>query len=89
MKLMMAFKIAFNAVDTLLRDLLNSDKSFGNIIVIIFGDFQHDLPFLRHGNHTNIIENTVKRSHLWEYFHKISLIENHRLTHADNSFKLN
>ena len=33
-------KIAFNAVDTFLKDLLNSDKPFGNLILILSGDFR-------------------------------------------------
>ena len=82
----MASKIAFNAVDGVMKDLLNSDKPFGNIIVILSGDFRQTLPIVKRGNRTQIIENTVKKSHLWNIFNKISLVENHRLTNADNSF---
>ena len=46
----MASKIAFNAVGTLLRDILNSDKPFGNIIVIISEDSGQALVIVRHGN---------------------------------------
>ena len=36
----MAPKTAFDAVDILLKDLLNCDKPFGNLIVILSGDFR-------------------------------------------------
>ena len=83
----MAPKIAFNAVDNILKDLLNYDKPFGNLIVILFGDFRQTLPILKHGNRTKIIENIVKSTHLYKYFQKFSLIDYLRLTNADYSFR--
>ena len=81
----MASKIASNEVDTLLKNLLNSDKPFGNLIVIVSRYYRPTLPIVRHGNGTQIIDNTVERSNLREYFNKISLTKNHRLKHADDS----
>ena len=83
----MAPKKAFNAFDTLLKDFLNCDKPFGNLIVILSGDFKKTLPIVKHGNRTQIIENIVKSSHLWKYFQKISLINNLCLTNAGDSCK--
>ena len=70
----MASKLEFIAVDKLLKDLLNADKLFGNLIVIVSGDFRSILPIVRYGNRTQIRNNTVKRSNLWGYFNEISLI---------------
>ena len=67
----MAPNIAFNAVDTLLMDLLNCDEPFGNLIVMLSGDFRQTSPIVKHGNRTQIIENIVKSSNLWKYFQKI------------------
>ena len=57
----MTSEIAFQAVDTFLRDLMDNDEPFGKIIVIVARDFRQTLPIIGHGKRVQIIENTVKK----------------------------
>ena len=70
----MASKIAFNAVITLTNSLLNFHRCFGNLIDIVSGDLRQTLLIIKHGYSTQIMENTVKKSHLRKYFNQISLV---------------
>ena len=83
----MASKAAFELVDKLFKDLKDNNKPFGNIIVILSGDFRQTLPIIRHGNRVQIIENLVKNSYLQPYFETIKLFDNKRLNNTDQSFK--
>lgn len=46
----MASKYAFESVDRLFKDLFNNAQPFGNMIVILSGDFRQTLPIVKHGN---------------------------------------
>ena len=83
----MASKSAFQAVDKFLKDLLDNDEPFGGIVVILAGDFRQTLPIIRHGRRAQIIENTVKKSYLWNIFEPIKLFDNKRIKNNDQSFK--
>ncbi|KAL7291672.1 hypothetical protein TKK_0014707 [Trichogramma kaykai] len=74
-------------VDGLMKDINNNDKTFGGKIIIVSGDFRQTLPIVRHGSRTQVIENCIKKSHLWEKFKSFSLFENKRLTSNDENFK--
>ena len=43
----MTSKLAFEAVDNLLRDVCNNEEPFGGKIIIISGDFRQTLPIVR------------------------------------------
>uniref|UniRef100_A0ABD2WCW4 ATP-dependent DNA helicase n=1 Tax=Trichogramma kaykai TaxID=54128 RepID=A0ABD2WCW4_9HYME len=83
----MVSKHAFEAVDRLMKDICNSDKIFSGKIVILSGDFRQTLPIVRHDSRTQIIENCIKNSVLWDEFQSFSLFENKRLTAKDDNFK--
>jgi hypothetical protein len=46
----MALSYALNAVDILLKDIMNIDASFGRKIMILGGDFRQVLPVIRFAN---------------------------------------
>ncbi|GBN07528.1 hypothetical protein AVEN_252901-1 [Araneus ventricosus] len=47
---------ALSAVERLLRDLMNSDLTFGGKVSVLGGDWRHILPVAVHANRTTIIE---------------------------------
>ena len=64
-----ASKIVLNTVTTFLKDLLNSDKPFGNIIVIISRDFRQTLLYgmriVWHERKENMPNKNEKRIWTW------------------------
>lgn len=83
----MASKLAFEAIDTFLRDLCNEKEPFGGKIIIISGDFRQILPVVKHGSRSKIIESCVKKSKLWIKFKKFTLHDNLRLNKKDEHFQ--
>ncbi|EPB69310.1 hypothetical protein ANCCEY_11605 [Ancylostoma ceylanicum] len=64
----MAPKCALEAVDLLLRDIMQNDKPFGGKLFIIGGDFRQVLPIVEHGRREDVVDACVKRSVLWSLF---------------------
>ncbi|RCN40973.1 hypothetical protein ANCCAN_13078 [Ancylostoma caninum] len=64
----MAPKCALEAVDVLLRDIMQNDKPFGGKLFIIGGDFRQVLPIVEHGRREDFVDACVKRSVLWSLF---------------------
>lgn len=76
----------FNAVDRSLRDLLNTNKPFGGIVVVVGGDFRQQAPVVTHGNRVKIIEACVKSSPTWPRFVVLPLIRNMRVQEDEAAF---
>ncbi|CAF4158356.1 unnamed protein product [Rotaria sordida] len=55
---------ALNAVDILLRDIMNIDTPFGGKIMILGGDFWQVLPLIRLANKSELIAASLKSSYL-------------------------
>jgi ATP-dependent DNA helicase PIF1 len=72
-------KFCFEAVDRLLRDVMQIDIPFGGKIFIIGGDFRQTLPVVLRGFRADIINATIKSSYLWRYVKQYRLIQNMRL----------
>ncbi len=75
-----------NAVDRSLRDLLNCDKPFGGIPIVVGGDFQQQAPVVIHGNRVKIVEACVKSGQLWRNFTELKLIQNMRVHNGETDF---
>ena len=69
---------ALNAVDKLLRLLMNNDIEFGGKCILLGGDFRQTLPVVFHGSKTTILENCIKNSISWRKFKSIKLKRNMR-----------
>jgi hypothetical protein len=65
------------AVDTSLRDILNtSDKLFGGLTFVFGGDFKQILPVIIKGRRAQIMGASIRRSRLWGHFDILHLKKN-------------
>ncbi|XP_021965954.1 uncharacterized protein LOC110861154 [Folsomia candida] len=74
----MAPSHALNAVDRLLRELMNNETPFGGKVLLLGGDFRQCLPVVVHGTKAGIIEVCLKSSRQWKEFRFLHLTENVR-----------
>ncbi|XP_025018654.1 uncharacterized protein LOC112539989 [Tetranychus urticae] len=73
-------------VDELLRDLTRSSLPFGGKVLVLGGDFKQILPVVKNGNKTAMINNCIKKSHLWPLFKVYKLTHNMRVGQGNDSF---
>jgi ATP-dependent DNA helicase PIF1 len=71
-------KLAFDAVDRTLRDLINRNEPFGDIVFVMLGDFRQVLPVISRGSRADIVSASIKNSYLWESVEVFRLSENMR-----------
>ena len=69
---------ALDAVDRLMRALMNKALPFGGKILLLGGDFRQCLPVLPHGHRAAIVQACIKSSSLWKNFRQITLSKNMR-----------
>ena len=62
----MMHKQVFECLLRSLCDILETEKSFGGLIVLLGGDIRQVLPVIRHGHEADIVESNLKRSFLWQ-----------------------
>jgi len=77
----MQHKYCFEAVNRTLNDIYNTGigKQFGNIPIVLGGDFAQILPVVRHGNRAAILNACIQRSQLWLNWKKLYLKQNMRV----------
>ena len=63
----MAHKTAYEAIDRTLRDITGTDKPMGGIPTLLCGDFRQILPVVKNGTRSNIVNASLKKSHLWQH----------------------
>lgn len=79
-------RFAVEAVDRTLRDIRSDPRPFGGLTVVLGGDFLQTLPVVLHGSKEDILNATLRRSHLWnENIHLLFLRQNMRLDPANAS----
>jgi len=79
----------WEALDRLLRDVMQDLRPFGGKIVTMSGDRQQGLPVIVGGSRAQIVDATLKRSELWRHVQTIELQENMRvLRHLDDNPEL-
>ncbi|RYQ82675.1 ATP-dependent DNA helicase PIF1-like [Arachis ipaensis] len=82
----MTNKLAFEALDRTLRDIMvsvsdrNKDLPFGGKVVILGGDFRQVLPVIPKGSRAKIVMASINSSVLWKYCEVLRLTKNMRLT---------
>ncbi|KAK6013623.1 hypothetical protein OSTOST_21058 [Ostertagia ostertagi] len=64
----MAPKVALEAVDVLLKDIMQNDEPFGGKVMVIGGDFRQVLPVVEHGQREDLVAACVHKSVLWSLF---------------------
>ncbi|XP_057739820.1 uncharacterized protein LOC130956895 [Arachis stenosperma] len=82
----MTNKLAFEALDRTLRDIMvsvsdrNKDLPFGGKVVVLGGDFRQVLPVIPKGSRAEIVMASINSSVLWKYCEVCCLTKNMRLT---------
>jgi len=74
----MAPSFALSAVNKLLKEVMNNNKPFGGITLLLGGDFRQTLPLVPHGSRSAIVEASLKFHELWEKFQILNLTNNVR-----------
>ena len=75
----MTHRFAFEAVDRTFRELTEIDKPFGDIVVVLEGDFRQILPVVVRGSRSHIIDACIKSSKLWQDVSVMRLTTNMRV----------
>ena len=84
----MASKYVFHGVSELLQDLHNSPGPFGTTIIVAGGDFRQVLPVVPHGNRSQMVDASIKNSHLWPHFQTFHLHQNMRASDATTDYTM-
>jgi ATP-dependent DNA helicase PIF1 len=72
----MQHRYCMEAVDRTLKDVLNSNRLFGGIVVLWGGDFRQILPVVEKGNREDIVYACIQHSYLWQHVHIFHLTQN-------------
>jgi len=78
----MTNKLAFEAVDRTLCDLIDRNEPFGGIVFVMSGDFRQVLPIIPRGSFADIVSASIKNSYLWESVEVFRLSKNMRASDA-------
>ena len=73
------------AIDRTLRDILDKEKPFGGITVVVSGDWRQTLPVIPRSNRAQVVSETLKGRKmrgLWNRFEQFHLTENMRLQNS-------
>nr|XP_009612436.1 uncharacterized protein LOC104105752 [Nicotiana tomentosiformis] len=73
------------ALDPLLKDLMDTHMLFGGNVIIFGGDFRQTLQVIRSGKKEDFIREIILNSEIWNYLEKIRLSKNMRAK-TDPSF---
>nr|XP_009781589.1 PREDICTED: uncharacterized protein LOC104230465 [Nicotiana sylvestris] len=74
----MAKKEMVEALDLLLRDLMETTMLFGGKVVVFSGDFRQTLPVVRGGQREDFVRESLLCSEIWHQLEKLQLSENMR-----------
>ena len=74
-KVSMTPKYTLEAIDRLFCDLCNTNEIFGGKIIILQVDFRQTLLVVKHVSRTQITENCITNSKLWNEFKQITKIK--------------
>ncbi|XGW02733.1 hypothetical protein V3C99_014623 [Haemonchus contortus] len=83
----MAPKVALEAVDSLLRDIMQIDVPFGGKVMVLGGDFRQVLPVVEHGQREDIVGACILKSSLWPLFSIYHLNLNMRAQAGGNAWQ--
>src|SRR5436190_24081847 len=72
-------KYGMETMDKLLRAIGNSDIPFGGKVIVFGGDFRQRLSIQPRANQSELVDLSIKRSDLWQYFKEFSLDKSMRV----------
>ncbi|XP_019265712.1 PREDICTED: uncharacterized protein LOC109243256 [Nicotiana attenuata] len=67
----MAKKNMIEALDSLLKDLMDTNMLFGGKVIIFGGDFRQTLPVVRSGKKEDFIRESILNSEIWNHLEKL------------------
>nr|CDJ95688.1 Protein of unknown function DUF889 domain containing protein [Haemonchus contortus] len=79
-------KWTFEAVDLLLRDIMQNNLLFGGKLMIVGGDFRQVLPVVERGRQEDLEGACIKNSYLWQHFKTFHLSINMRASSSDTEW---
>ena len=62
---LMTHRHCFEALDRTFQDLRDCQRPFGGMTMVFGGDFQQILPVIPKGSRADIVEASLRKSHLW------------------------
>ena len=80
----MTHKHALEAVDRMVRDIVNKDKLMGGQTLILSRDFRQILPVVKRGTKTHHINSCLKTSVMWKNIRVMKLTKNIRVFLSNN-----
>ena len=80
----MTHKHALEAVDRMVRDIVNKDKPMGGHTLILSGDFRLILSVVKRGTKTDNINSYLKTSVMWKNIRSMKLTKNMRVFLSNN-----
>lgn len=82
----MAPRYALEAIDRILRDIMNNNVPFGGKVIVFGGDFRQLLPVNIHGTRSETVNLSIKFSSLWPSFKIFHLTKNMRVLPEEKKF---
>ena len=79
-------KNALKIIDLLLREIMQIDKPFGGKVIICGGDFRQTANIIHGGKTIDIIEASIKNSHLWRKCFKVFHLNVNMRAKGDEEF---
>ena len=79
-------KYGLENMDVLLRKLCNSHLPFGGKVMVLGGDFRQCMPVQPGANRSELLDLSIRRSHLWKHFRQFSLTQNMRVDQEEIQF---
>ena len=76
---LMTHRHRFEALDRTFQDLRDCQRPFGGMSMVFGGDFQQILPVIPKGSRADIVEDSLRKSHLWNNMTVLKLRQNMRL----------
>ncbi|XP_076029107.1 ATP-dependent DNA helicase Pif1-like [Oratosquilla oratoria] len=81
----MSHRNMLEAVNKTFKEIKNSNDPFGNVTVLLAGDFRQILPVVPRGTKADEIDASIKSSQLWNLFEKLSLRINMRVNSLNST----
>ncbi|XP_044005460.1 uncharacterized protein LOC122850368 [Aphidius gifuensis] len=82
----MAPRYCMEVGDRTFKYLMDNDLPFGGKAMLVGGDFRQLLPVKMNATRTELVNLSIKFSHLWKYFSVLSLTENMRTLPEETEF---
>ena len=84
-------RLLYEAIDNTIEDFVaeeHNEKKFGGKIILISGDFRQLLPVIKKANRSTIVNQTIKKSRLWDDVQVLKLTQNMRVQNEKISIQM-